>query len=146
MAAIGGLVLGALSYFQQKKAADAQAKALKLQQRAQELADARARRKLLRETAIARGETVNFGAAYGALGSSALAGGLSGLTNQQQAQLGFQQTTGDISRAITRQNIIASNATSMSSALTGAGDVFSAFFKSLPQGSVSSPYKSIFGS
>lgn len=134
---IGGLAM-------QAKAAKASEKALKAQQKAQELADARARRRLLRETLIARGETVNLGANLGATDSSSLVAGLSGLTNQQQAQLGYQQTTLDISRFITKQNIAQSRFNTMASLFGGVGDLFGSFAKSNKVASVNSPYSSVF--
>lgn len=128
----------------QAKAAKAQQRAMRAQQRAQELADARDRRRLLRQTAIARGETVNIGAALGATGSSSLVAGLSGLTNQQQAQLGFQQTTLDLSRYITNQNIAQSRFNTLGSMFSTAGDIFGSFSKSNQVASVNSPYTSMF--
>jgi hypothetical protein len=145
MAAVGALVLGVASFAMQAKSAKAQEKAMKAQQRAQELADARDRRKLLRQTAIARGETLNFGANLGAMGGTALAGGLSGLVNQQQAQLGFQQTTLDISKYITQQNIRSSQAMTTASMFSGLSDGLTSYFKSLPGSTVKSPYTSVFG-
>lgn len=142
--AVVGIGLGVLSYSQQRKSAQAQEKAMKAQQRAQELADARARRQLLRQTAIARGETLNIGANLGAMGGTALAGGMSGLVNQQQAQLGFQQSTLDISKYITQQNIKSANAMSSASMFSTLGDTFGSFFKSLPKGTTTSNYTSVF--
>lgn len=133
MAAAGTLISGIGTVFglaMQSKAAKAQEKAMKAQQRAQELADARARRRLLRETAMARGETVNLGANLGATDSSSLIAGLSGLTNQQQAQLGFQQTTLDISKFITKQNIAQSRYNTMASLFSSVGDMFGDFARS----------------
>lgn len=147
MAAVGTIaaVAGTIgSLAMQSKAAKASEKAMKAQQKAQELADARARRRLLRETAMARGETVNLGANLGALNSSSLAGGLSGLTNQQQAQLGFQQTTLDVSKFITQQNIAQSRFNTMASLFSGVGDMFGSFAKSNRVASVNSPYSSVF--
>lgn len=143
MAAVGALVLGAASFALQAKSARAQEKAMKAQQKAQELADARARRQLLRSSAIARGETVNLGANLGAMESSSLIGGLSGLTNQQQAQLGFQQTTLDISKYITGQNISSSRYLTMASLFDTAGSLF----KGMPGSTVGprSPYPSLSG-
>lgn len=141
--AIAGVVFGALSYSQQRKSAQAQEKAMRAQQRAQELADARARRQLIRQSAIARGETLNIGASLGAMGGTGLAGGLSGLTNQAQAQLGFQQSTLDISKYITQQNIRAANAMSSASMFANLGDTFGSFFKSLPKGTAGSSYNPV---
>lgn len=143
MAAVGALVLGVASFAMQRKAAKSQEKAMREQQRLQELADARERRKLIRSSAIARGETVNLGATLGALGSSSLMGGLSGLTNQQQAQLGFQQTSMDVSRYITGQNISSSRYLSMASMF----DTFGSLFKGIPGSTTGprSPYPSLSG-
>lgn len=143
MAAVGALVLGAASFAMQAKSARAQERAMKAQQKAQELADARARRQLLRSSTIARGEAVNLGANLGALDSSSLIGGLSGLINQQQAQLGFQQTTLDISKYITGQNINSSRYLTLASMF----DSFSSFFKGLPGSTTGprSPYAPVSG-
>lgn len=135
MAGVGSLVnlgMGILGLSQQRKAAKAQERAMRASQKAQELADARDRRKLLRQTSITRGEALNFGANLGAMGGSALAGGLSGITNQQQAQLGFQQTTLDISKYITRQNIRASQAMTTASLFGGLGEVAGSTVRSSP--------------
>lgn len=143
MSVVSSVVFGVAGFLQQRKAAKSQERAMKAQQKAQELADARARRQLLRQSAIARGETLNFGASLGALGGTALAGGLSGLTNQQQAQLGFQQSTLDISKYITQQNIRSSQALTNASMFSGMNDIFQSFFKSMPTGGTGSSYKSV---
>lgn len=146
MAAAGALIGTVFGIAMQAKSAKAQQKAMRAQQKAQELADARERRKLLRQTAIARGETLNIGAALGATGSTALAGGLSGLVNQQQAQLGFQQTTLDISKYITKQNIAQSRYDTIGSIGSTVGDIFSSFAKSnrVASAPIVSPYSSMF--
>lgn len=85
------------------KALQAQEKAMKMQQKAaeeqikmQKMADLRERRKMLREAAIARGQTVNIsaqiGGGQGKFASSSLMTGLSGLQSQTLSGLGFQQT------------------------------------------------------
>lgn len=124
MGAAVGALGAAFSVFSQLKAQKAQKRAMQQQQKAQEVADARERRKLLRSSAIARGQTINTAASIGGLGSSGLTGGLMGLQNQAQSQLGFQQTTLDISKAITNQNIAANKFMTMASfgeALSGFG-------------------------
>ena len=62
MGAVVGAVIGVgatmKSMKAQEQAAEAQLKAMKEQQKMQMMADARERRKMLREAAIARGQTV----------------------------------------------------------------------------------------
>lgn len=144
MAAAGAIIsgVGAIAGIAfQAKAAKAQERAMEAQQKMQELADARARRRLLRETAIARGTAVNLASNLGAMGGSAVAGGLGGLMNQQMAQLGFQQQTLDLSRYITQQNIAQSRALSMGSAVEALGGLFKNF-RGLPGSTVQTAYRS----
>ena len=68
MGAVVGAVIGVgatmKSMKAQEQAAEAQLKAMKEQQKMQMMADARERRKMLREAAIARGQTaMNIGSA-----------------------------------------------------------------------------------
>lgn len=96
---VGGIIgVGATmkSMQAQEKAAKAQLKAMQEQQRLQKMADARERRRMLREQAIQLGKVVNVSAQIGGgqgvtMGSSILTG-LSGLQNQTLSGLGFQQT------------------------------------------------------
>lgn len=97
VAAIGALVSAGSSIFgmvQQNKAMQAQEKAAKEQRNLQMAADAKERRKMLREQAIARGQTVNVasqvGAGQGPTAGTALTGGLSGLENQGLSAMAFQ--------------------------------------------------------
>lgn len=136
VAAVGAVV----GIYGQLKSASAQKKAMREQQKAQELADARERRKLLRATAIQRGTATNVAASIGGLGSTALTGGLSGLQNQAQSQLGFQETTLGINKYITKQNIAASNWSTFGS----LGSAFSGFGSGQQSSTPSSPYGSIF--
>lgn len=100
MGSIVGAVVGAGASM---KALQAQEKAMKMQEKAaqeqikmQKMADLRERRKMLREAAIARGQTVNIsaqiGGGQGKFASSSLMTGLSGLQSQTLSGLGFQQT------------------------------------------------------
>jgi argininosuccinate lyase len=145
MAVVGAIIAGAGAIFgvaMQMKAQKANEKAQKAQQRAQELADLRARRRLLRESAQVRGETVNTAANYGAMNSSAIYGGLSGLTNQAQSQLGFQQTTLDLSKYITKQNIAMARYDTLGSAVSSVSSMFKNF-KGLPNSTVRSGYQGV---
>lgn len=91
VAGVGASIYGMV---QQNKAIDAQKEAAKKQQALQKAADIRERRRMLREQAIARGQTVNVaaqvGAGQGPTSSTALTGGLSGLQNQVLSAVGFQ--------------------------------------------------------
>ena len=97
VAAIGALVSAGSSIFgmvQQSKAMKEQEKAAKEQRNLQLAADARERRRMLREQAIARGQTVNVasqvGAGQGPTSGTALTGGLSGLESQGLSATAFQ--------------------------------------------------------
>lgn len=91
VAGVGASIYGMV---QQNKAVEAQKDAAKKQQALQKAADIRERRRMLREQAIARGQTVNVaaqvGAGQGPTSSTALTGGLSGLNNQVLSAVGFQ--------------------------------------------------------
>jgi hypothetical protein len=100
MGSVVGAVVGAGASM---KAMQAQEKAMKMQQKAaqeqlkmQKMQDLRDRRKMLREAAIARGQTVNIsaqiGGGQGKFSGSSLMTGLSGLQGQVLSGLGFQQT------------------------------------------------------
>ena len=97
VAAIGALISAGSTIFgmvQQNKAVEAQKDAAREQRAQQMAADARERRRMLRESAIARGQTVNVasqvGAGQGPTASSSLIGGLSGLQNQVLSATAFQ--------------------------------------------------------
>lgn len=87
--AVIGLATGMASLSAQKKAQ-------KAAQKQQELADMRERRKLLRAAQIQKGTVTNYAGQVGALGSTAVAGGLSGLTNQVQSQIGYQSQSSQL--------------------------------------------------
>lgn len=100
---MGGVVGGIVGAVGTMKAMKAQEQAMKMQQKAveeqlkmQKMADARERRKMLREAAIARGQTVNIsaqiGGGAGQTAGSSLLTGLAGLQSQTLSGLGFQQT------------------------------------------------------
>lgn len=91
--AIIGISASLFSMSQQSKALDAQKRAMKEQKNLQRAADARERRQLLRQQAIARGQTVNVAAQIGGMGGTGLSGGLAGLENQVASSIGFQETT-----------------------------------------------------
>lgn len=94
MAQAAGAVIGIgaslFGMYSQQKAMQEQQKAMREQRRLQRAADERERRQLLRQQAIAAGQTVNVAAQIGGLGSTGLTGGLSGLQNQVLSSLGFQ--------------------------------------------------------
>lgn len=95
--AVVGVGASLIGMSQQKKAMKEQEKAMKEQRRLQVAADQRERRQLLRQTAIARGQTVNvaaqIGGGQGATAGTGLVGGLSGLQGQVLSSLGFQGTS-----------------------------------------------------
>lgn len=108
MATAVGAVIGiGASLFgmaQQRKAMKEQEKAMKEQRNLQRAADARERRQMLRQQAIARGQTVNvaaqIGGGQGGTSGSGLTGGLYGLQGQTLSALGFQEMS---ARSVDRQ-------------------------------------------
>lgn len=88
--AVIGIGASLFSMGQQRKAMKEQEKAAKEQRALQRAADERERRMLLRQQAIAAGQTVNVAAQVGGLGGTAVTGGLSSLQNQVSSSLGFQ--------------------------------------------------------
>jgi hypothetical protein len=104
MAQAAGAVIGIgaslFGMYSQKQAMEQQKKAMQEQRRLQRAADQREQRQLLRQQAIAAGQTVNVAAQIGGQGGTGLIGGLSGLQNQVLSSLGFQQMS---SRSVDRQ-------------------------------------------
>jgi hypothetical protein len=101
---MGGVVGGIVGAVGSMKAMKAQEKAMEMQQKAaqeqlkmQKMQDLRERRKMLREAAIARGQTVNIsaqiGGGQGKFSSSSLMTGLSGLQSQTLSGNGYHQTS-----------------------------------------------------
>jgi hypothetical protein len=104
MAQAAGAVIGIgaslFGMYSQRQAMQEQQRAMREQRRMQRAADERERRQLLRQQAIASGQTVNVASQIGGLGSTGLTGGLSGLQNQVLSTLGFQGMT---RRSVERQ-------------------------------------------
>lgn len=95
--AVGAVVGIGASLFgmaQQRKAMKEQEKAMKEQRNLQRAADARERRQMLRQQAIARGQTVNvsaqIGGGQGPTMGTGVTGGLAGLQGQTLSAIGFQ--------------------------------------------------------
>jgi len=88
----------------------------------------RERRRVIRQTRIARGELINQAAFVGAGESSGLAGGLSGLSSQQGAELGFSNQTQGISKNIFDLGIKSNKARSRAAIGQGAASFGSAAF------------------
>ena len=93
-AAIGPIIGGITSLM----GMSAQNKAIKAQEKQAALADRRERQKLLRQAQIVQGQAINTAASVGGLGSSGLIGGVSNVTNQAQSQIGFQNTSLQLSK------------------------------------------------
>ena len=114
---VAGLALAAVGTGIQFQAARAQAKAgrkaAKATQKLASLQASRARRRIIRETRIRRGETANLAAQVGAGESSGLRGGLSGLASQAGSALGFSTQTEAIGQNITKFGIQISKARSL---------------------------------
>lgn len=87
-----------------KDQSKAQQKAIKLQQSADDLRQARERRQVIREQRIKQASIVQAGANQGATGSSSIYGGVGSLTSQGSANLGFLDAQGDLNTATTQAN------------------------------------------
>lgn len=120
VAAVGGTVM---AYKQQKKAAAAQRKQ-------QELATERSNRESIREAQLRRAMAISAASSMGALGGSALGGGLASLGSQLGSGLGFSSQMSGLSRDIEKYTQKAQtwgSIASMGSTLFQAAGGFSAF-------------------
>lgn len=90
VASVAGTVV---SYKNQKKAA-------KAAQKQQDLATTRSNRQSIREAQLQRAQAIAAGASMGALGGSALAGGLGSLGSQLGSGLGFSSQMSNLSADI----------------------------------------------
>lgn len=90
------LILGGVSAFSGYKAAKAQKKAIKSQQRADALAANRSRRQAFREMQILRARSIVSAGAAGGLQSSSFAGGQGSLSSQFGEASGFATQTSAI--------------------------------------------------
>lgn len=90
VASVGGTVM---AYSSQKKAA-------KAQRQQQDLATTRSNRQSIREAQLQRAQAVAAGASLGAIGGSAMAGGLSSLGSQLGSGLGFSSQMSGLSANI----------------------------------------------
>lgn len=140
MGAVVGAVTGIASankaLKEQKKAMQLQQKAAEEQIRLQKMADARERRRMLREAAIARGQTVNIsaqiGGGAGRFAGTGLVGGLAGLQGQVLSGLGFQQTA-QTSAAVQQQYLNkAAKAQMSASKWAGFGEAAMSIGNALP--------------
>ena len=105
--AVAGLALAAVGtgtqFIAGQKQAKAAQKASELEQRRASAEASRQRRRTIREARIARGQALNVATQVGAGDSSGSLGGLSGLSAQAGANLGFSTFTGAVGAGITRQ-------------------------------------------
>lgn len=140
MGSVVGAVVGAgfsmKAMEAQEKAMKAQQKAAEEQLRMQKMADMRERRKMLREAAIARGQTVNIaaqiGGGQGKFASSSLMTGLSGLQGQVLSGLGFQQTAAKSAQVQQKFLNKAAQYQMDASKYQGLGNMFSNIFSAFP--------------
>jgi hypothetical protein len=88
---------GVVGYIAQKKAAKAAAAQNALQRKQQELATRRERRSAIRQAQIQRAQTQSAAGGAGALGGSAVSGGLGSLTSQLGSGLGYSSQQSGIS-------------------------------------------------
>jgi hypothetical protein len=130
--AVAGLALAAVGtgvqFVAGRQQAKAGRKAAREQQRLAALEARRARRRTIREARIARGAALNVAGQVGAGESSGLAGGLSGITAQAGANLGFSTQTEAIGGRITKFGLQASRAASLGAIGGGIAGVGGALF------------------
>jgi hypothetical protein len=120
VATVGGTIM---AYSAQKKAA-------KAAQRQQELSTQRSNRQAIREAQLKRAQAIAAGASMGALGGSALAGGLGSLGAQLGSGLGFSSQMSGLSADINKYSQKAETwgaVASMGGSLFQAAGGFSAF-------------------
>ena len=120
VATVGGTIM---AYSAQKKAA-------KAAQRQQELSTQRSNRQSIREAQLKRAQAIAAGASMGALGGSALAGGLGSLGAQLGSGLGFSSQMSSLSADINKYSQKAETwgaVASMGGSLFQAAGGFSAF-------------------
>lgn len=124
VATVGGTVM---AYRQQKKASEAQRKQ-------QQLATDRSNRESIREAQLRRAMAVASASSMGALGGSALAGGLGSLGSQLGSGLGFSSQMSGLSRNIEKYS---SKAQTWGAIASMGGTVFNAVggFGAFGQGS-----------
>ena len=120
MAAVAGI---AIQFIAQRKQAKLARKSAKESQKLASLEASRARRRVIRETRIARGAALNVAGQVGAGQSSGLRGGLSGLASQAGSALGFSTQTEAIGQNITKFGIQISKARSLEAIGRGIQDI-----------------------
>ena len=94
----------------QARAAGAQRRAAETQQRQQEVQALASRRRSMRAAQVQRATTLATAQGAGAIGSSAVAGGLSSLSSQLGSSVGFQTQMSGLSRDISGFNMQANRA------------------------------------
>lgn len=114
----------------------AQKKAAKASKKQQDLSTTRSNRQAIREAQLQRAQTVAAGASMGALGGSALAGGLGSLGSQLGSGLGFSSQMSGLSADIEKfQNRAATwgAVASMGGSLFQAGGGFDGLRAAMPK-------------
>ncbi len=114
---------GVLGYMAQRKKASGERAANALQRKQQEYATRRQRRSAIREAQIRRAQTMSAAGSAGALGGSAISGGLGSLASQLGSGLGYSSLQSSISGDI--YNIQRSTNSSLSR-LAGISSIFGA--------------------
>ena len=129
---VAGLVIAAVGTGVAVQASRAQAKAQRKAAGAAADAEAlkarRARRRVIRESRIARGEAANLAFQVGAGETSGFRGGVSSLDSQAGANLGFSTRTEDIGRKIKKFSGQASRAASRGALGSGLSSLGGALF------------------
>lgn len=105
IASLGLTAVGTLkSMSASKDATKAQNRAIDLQQKSDEIKQARERRNVIREQRIKAAAATQNAANQGATTSSAASGGVGSVTSQANSSLGFLDSVGDLNASTTQQN------------------------------------------
>lgn len=103
---LGGIAAAGAVYsgVQQSKAASAQRKAIRAQQRQADIANARERRQAVRQSRILRASVESQGALSGLQGSSALSASMSNVTSRTNENLSFMDQNQQLSAQASAAN------------------------------------------
>ena len=123
------LIFGGLSAYSGYRAARAQKKAIKSQQRADALAANRSRRQAFREMQIQRARSIVAAGAAGGLQSSSFAGGQASLSSQFGEASGFATQTSAINAQTSAFQQSAANWQGIGAMAGGAAELASGFNK-----------------
>lgn len=129
VAAVASLAQQRRAIRSQERAAGAQMEIAREQQRQQELQAAVSRRRTIRAAQIERARTLASGQAMGAIGGSAIAGGMTSLSSQLGGALGYQTQMTDLSRNISGLSQQAGMFTMQANKALGQAELFGSLSK-----------------